>query len=134
MAYWCDRSLIQNPLYIAVCLRPKDFRKELKGLGIPKSEWPVFTRASATTHFISWRGKEIAIVCVGDTEGHTKHAVYGLLVHEATHIWQGIKGLIGEDAPSKEFEAYAMQWLAQELMHGYETERKRRGKCLKSKN
>lgn len=129
MGYWCDRALVRSPLYVGLCLSHKDFHKELKGLGIPKAGWPDFNktaRASATTWFFSHQGKEIALVCVGSTKGRTKHQVYGLLVHEAVHIWQDIKKLIGEDSPSKEFEAYSVQWISQELMHGYEEMRRKK--------
>jgi hypothetical protein len=45
--------------------------------------------------------------------------VYALLVHEAVHIWQDVKHRIGEDNPSSEFEAYAIQNISQELMLAY---------------
>lgn len=45
---------------------------------------------------------------------------YGLLLHEAVHIWQRIKRLMGEYEPSKEFEAYSIQAIAQDLFAMYE--------------
>lgn len=45
--------------------------------------------------------------------------VHGLLLHEAVHIWQRIKQLMGESEPSREFEAYSIQSIAQDLFAMY---------------
>ncbi|OTG79063.1 hypothetical protein B9T31_17340 [Acinetobacter sp. ANC 4558] len=46
--------------------------------------------------------------------------IHGLLLHEAVHIWQRVKVLMGEQEPSKEFEAYSIQAIAQDLFDMYE--------------
>lgn len=40
-------------------------------------------------------------------------------MHEAVHIWQEMREKIGERFPSAEFEAYAIQRIAQNLMHSF---------------
>lgn len=50
--------------------------------------------------------------------------VYGLLVHEAVHVWQRIMEYIGESKPSDEFMAYGIQAIAQELMFAYKEAKK----------
>ncbi|HFG6817393.1 hypothetical protein U2E65_03210 [Acinetobacter baumannii] len=61
-----------------------------------------------------------AIVQIGDTADKDRIQVYGLLLHEAVHVWQKIKKLMGEREPSSEFEAYSIQAIAQDLFKMYE--------------
>ncbi|GEA69115.1 hypothetical protein PA3_32730 [Acinetobacter pittii] len=61
-----------------------------------------------------------AIVQLGDTSERNLIEVYGLLLHEAVHVWQKIKKLMGEREPSVEFEAYSIQAIAQDLFEMYE--------------
>ncbi|MEI1741137.1 hypothetical protein V8P90_16870 [Acinetobacter baumannii] len=61
-----------------------------------------------------------AVVQLGDTSERNQIEVYGLLLHEAVHVWQKIKKLMGEREPSSEFEAYSIQAIAQDLFEMYE--------------
>jgi hypothetical protein len=118
---WLDRSLVISPVYYGLCQSEKEFRKELKRLGIPKNDRPDFIshNANATVHFLESEGKTSAIVCIDNKEGRTHNQVCGLLVHEAVHIWQEIRTIIGEKNPSAEFEAYSIQTIAQKLIEAY---------------
>ncbi|MBJ9984439.1 hypothetical protein IAE19_03165 [Acinetobacter sp. S40] len=60
-----------------------------------------------------------AVVQLGDTSERDVIEVYGLLLHEAVHVWQRIRGLMGEREPSSEFEAYSIQAIAQDLFEMY---------------
>ncbi len=57
-----------------------------------------------------------AVVQLGDTSERNLIEVYGLLLHEAVHVWQKVKKLMGEKEPSSEFEAYSIQAIAQDLL------------------
>nr|WP_312824975.1 hypothetical protein [Acinetobacter oleivorans] len=61
-----------------------------------------------------------AVVQLGDTSERNLIEVYGLLLHEAVHVWQKVKKLMGEKEPSSEFEAYSIQAIAQDLFKMYE--------------
>ncbi|EJB8464308.1 hypothetical protein RGO85_003495 [Acinetobacter baumannii] len=61
-----------------------------------------------------------AVVQLGDTSERNLIEVYGLLLHEAVHVWQKIKKLMGEREPSSEFEAYSIQAIAQDLFEMFE--------------
>lgn len=61
-----------------------------------------------------------AVVQLGDTSGRDLIEVYGLLLHEAVHVWQRVKILMGEREPSTEFEAYSIQAIAQDLFEMYQ--------------
>ncbi|MFX5618428.1 hypothetical protein ABTD69_17785, partial [Acinetobacter baumannii] len=61
-----------------------------------------------------------AIVQIGDTEDKDQIQVYGLLLHEAVHIWQIVKRRMGEREPSVECEAYSIRAIAQDLFEMFE--------------
>ncbi|MFH3942297.1 hypothetical protein ACJBLD_17075 [Acinetobacter nosocomialis] len=61
-----------------------------------------------------------AIVQIGDTSDKDQIQVYGLLLHEAVHVWQFVKRRMGEHEPSVEFEAYSIQAIAQDLFEMFE--------------
>lgn len=61
-----------------------------------------------------------AVVQLGDTSERKPIEVYGLLLHEAVHVWQQVRVLMGEREPSSEFEAYSIQAIAQDLFEMYE--------------
>ena len=115
---WLCRDLIIGP-YFCLCQDEKSFKKALKHLNIKKADRPEFlsaTHVSATVHFFEDKAALTAIVCLGDTSGATPNEIVGLLIHEAVHIWQYFKEHIGETHPSKEFEAYSIQSIAQALI------------------
>lgn len=119
---WCDRRIILSPYYYGLCQDEDLFKRELKRLGVPVTDWPSFLktkRAHATTHFFESETRDCVIVCLGDCKGRSLIEVYGLLIHEAVHIWQAIHESIGERSPSLEFEAYAVQAISQELMAAF---------------
>ena len=60
------------------------------------------------------------IVQLGDVDERPLLQIHGLLLHEAVHIWQRIKILMGEKEPSIEFEAYSIQRIAQDLFSMFE--------------
>lgn len=63
---------------------------------------------------------QFAIVQLGECDNRSIHQIHGLLLHEAVHIWQRLRTVMGEDEPSKEFEAYSVQRIAQDLFYAFE--------------
>ena len=121
---WLDRSIITSPCYLALCTNKKLFRKAMRHLGIPEKDHPPFLanwHSNATVHFFELReeGKMCAVVCLGDFKGHDQVTIFGLLTHEAVHVWQAHRENISETHPGREQEAYAVQGIAQELMAEY---------------
>ena len=105
----------------------KAYQRELQRIKVPEADWPDFPGcgvkqyADATTScFETASGQLYCIVCIRKNK-KPKHEIYGLLVHEATHVWQRIKEWLGEHNPSNEFEAYAMQNISQNLMAAYDS-------------
>ncbi|MEO3357253.1 hypothetical protein [Acinetobacter haemolyticus] len=89
----------------------------------------LFDDMSDTDEFLStgsdaqvdfYQNSTYAIVQIGNAADKDPIEVYGLLLHEAVHIWQRVRQLMGETNPSVEFEAYSIQAIAQDLFEMYE--------------
>mgnify|MGYP003599311880 CR=1 FL=1 len=63
----------------------------------------------------------LALVSINKREWLTAdiEQVYGMLAHEAVHIFQEVKSIMGEKEPSIEFEAYSVGQIAQNLFYAY---------------
>lgn len=121
---WIDRNLIRHHDYIALCLSNKAFRRECRRLKIAECDIPPHFVRTPQAQGTAWglrtpEGKLVSIVCIANTKGRTREEIYGLLVHEAVHLWQRYCEDVGESEPSREFEAYSIQALAQGLMQAY---------------
>lgn len=117
---WLSRSADLLPNY-ALCLDEKDFEVTMKKLGVGSVPMLASPQANATAHcFVSGGGKECVIVALGPE--HTKYSIpqiFGLLTHEAVHVWQFYCDSIGERYPGKEQEAYSIQHISQNLWDAY---------------
>lgn len=119
MIKWLDRNLIQSPVYLALCTTQKDFRKQLKLLGVPAEPFLHGNGDATTSKYVSKEGKYCVIVTIKKKKHVDRIVVDTLLVHEAVHVWQWIKEILGEHDPSKEFEAYAVQSISYALIEAY---------------
>lgn len=122
---WLDRSIGVSPVFYCLCVTRDQFRAAVKHLNVPMLGDKSFfatDRGNATTHFFTKTDKtECAIVTIDiDVAKHSDPIeTFGLLVHEAVHIVQHGFELIGERQPGIEIEAYAIQWIAQQLLASY---------------
>jgi hypothetical protein len=122
-AEWCWRPIIDTPFDFCLCVNEEQYRRELKRLKIPKDMWGEFTLNGkrATVHrFTCNDGDPVAFVCIRPTKDKTIFQMHAVLAHEAVHLKQWMMELIGEDNPSAEFEAYAVQALSQRLFYAYD--------------
>lgn len=120
---WCDNSLIYGPFF-CLCLSEKEYKKQVKRLGINAPNNWLNENANATVHYLTNQEcKLCCIVCLGDYTNRNLHEIYGLLIHESVHIWQQFKEWIGEKEPSREFEAYCIQAIAQELILSFDNQK-----------
>lgn len=79
-----------------------------------------FLDMGADAQVSSYSDGAYAIVQIGDTADKDQIQVYGLLLHEAVHVWQIVKRRMGEREPSVEFEAYSIQAIAQDFFEMFE--------------
>ncbi len=129
MSRWCNRRLVSSTYHYALCIRERDYFAEMRKQKIlAERDYPRFLdtdHADATTQLFERKNRDgrvtahVAIVCLRWPSGKTGVETAALLVHEAVHIWQRICLDIGEHEPSKEFEAYSIQSISQELMEQF---------------
>lgn len=118
---YIDRTLIWNPAHVALCLDQKAFDREMKRLGVHDPNPFLTPGFGGKTHWFESDGYLTAIVTLDAARAAklSTEVVYGLLVHEAVHVWQAICRNIGETKPSAEFEAYSVQSISQLLFCAY---------------
>lgn len=124
---WLDNTLITGPA-LALATNQKRYDKLMRHCRIPKEKRPGFVKegSNATTTLLEGiDGRQICIVSLHTLpKGTRRSVIYGLLVHEAVHVWQHKVEGMGERNPSNEFEAYAIQSIAQELFDEYKRQTK----------
>lgn len=121
-ALWLDDTLVRSIYPFGLCITEEQFWQEVKKLNAPKElfdEGWLGDTALARLHTITKPDKRMCrIVCIDDTK-LTSMGVIEMLIHEGTHIWQGVRDDMGEENPSEEFEAYSVQWIVTSLIAGY---------------
>lgn len=120
---WCDNKMMTGPFYVLV-LNEAEYHKAMRRMRVPKRErsaWVNPGSRGTVTKLTNEEGELAVIVAVEVSEQDDQLAVFGILVHEAVHVFQIWCEHIGEREPSSEFEAYSIQKIAQELMTHYAT-------------
>lgn len=106
------------PINLGFTTSEKAFQVEMARLQIEGVEFvpPTF---DACVHYLensSERPSTTAIVCLRPRPNSTQAQIISMLTHEAVHVWQQICEEMREQFPSKEFEAYTIQWITQLLL------------------
>ncbi|KAB2692512.1 hypothetical protein [Brucella intermedia] len=116
---WCDRGW--QPVHFGFCPSKKAWKREMKRLNCKEPYPDTDGRCTIFTN----EGKVVCIVTLRDGSENERSIseITGLLVHEATHVWQTIRDDIGEKDPSPEFEAYSMQAIFQGLFTAFQETR-----------
>lgn len=118
---WLNRMPAWPLPYFCLCTSEAQYNKVMKRLKTKNPPRWTNQGAPATTHTLENSDSKICcVVCIDVPSNISKGQVYGLLVHEAVHVWQQYCESIGESRPSSEFEAYTIQAIAQALMFSYD--------------
>lgn len=110
----CDSGWL--PVWFGFCPSEKAWNKFVKGIGLKGEPYPRQT-GGCVSRLNTPLGSYL-LVSVNEENAKSWRAPWGVadfIVHEAVHVWQQICNIIGEDKPSKEFEAYSIQRIAFEL-------------------
>lgn len=111
-------------MHFGFCPSAKAWKRAMKAMDVDLDANPYPDSDGRMTSFDKG-GKVCCIVTIRDGVEH-KHdpvEVMGIIVHEATHVWQEVRSAMQERAPSSEFEAYSMQAITQELFAAYASTR-----------
>lgn len=96
----------------------------MKRLGHHDAPYPKNSGCCTVFHETIGNGECILVTMADGVESNrTLVEIVGLLVHEATHVWQYVLKHMNEVAPSPEFEAYSMQAISQALIDAFDTTR-----------
>lgn len=119
---WQNFTLGGLTVPYTLCLNTEEFGVVMDYLGVPKNDHPrhINYGANATAHFCDHKGGDkCVVVCMAIPESVSNIQIAGLLVHEATHIWQDACERMNEQNPGDEIEAYSIQTIWQGLADLY---------------
>lgn len=120
-ALWLDRGLVIGP-YLALVTSQAEFEQALDRLQLVNNlgDWLGAANARTWTFDQPCKVMDLAcVVCMPIRLDKTGIQQAALLMHESAHVWQAWCDKAGERHPSSEFEAYALQNIAQTLMEAY---------------
>lgn len=117
---WLDRDTVRAP-HLALCLSEKEFLRAAKHckVGDPGA-WLDEKRHKAVLHTWESGGLLTCVVCLSPgalTSDPIDVAV--MLVYESVHVFQRLCDSIGESEPSREFEAYSIERISEQLMREF---------------
>ncbi len=123
-AKWLQRHILTGP-FVMLALNEQDYLRNTKRMGV--KDPPQFSRPDGAVMHSFLTARTLDAACIVCMEPHLDMPivqVYGLLVHEAVHVWQLWCSQVGERSPGDETEAYAIQQISQRLMDDYDRQTK----------
>jgi hypothetical protein len=117
---WLARDTVRAP-HMTLCLSERAFLSAAKHCGVKNPDpWLEAGRLVACVHTWERAGKLTSVVCLHpDSRTADPIEVAATLVHEAVHVFQRLCDSIGETSPSREFEAYSIERIAERLMREF---------------
>ena len=117
---WLSRDTVRAP-YMALCLSEREYLATAKHCDVSSpAPWLAMKQNKAVVHTWECDGKLVSVVCLHpDNLEADPIEVACTMVHESVHVFQRLCDSIGEDSPSREFEAYSIERIAEQLMREY---------------
>lgn len=118
--HWLDRDTVRAP-HTILCMSAKEFQRVARKCGVSDpGVWMNESVHHAVVHTWEKPGELICVVCLNPEAMKSDPIdVACTLVHESVHIFQRLCDSIGEDKPSREFEAYSIERIAERLMREF---------------
>lgn len=117
---WLGRDTVRAP-HLALCLSEKEYLQAAKHCNIDSPEkWIDESKNFAVLHTWQRGGSLTCLVCLSaQAQDSDPITVATTLVHEAVHVFQRLCDSIGESEPSREFEAYSIERISEQLMREF---------------
>lgn len=123
MTKWLSDPLMPLPVQLALFVDESSYRREMRRLKINGADEFVPKDANACCHYFENDKTYITYVtvCVNREKmsGKSGVEIASIIVHEAVHVYQECIEYIVEKNPGKEFEAYSIQHISEQLMREY---------------
>jgi hypothetical protein len=105
------------PVEVSLCLNEADWRRGMRTVSLRDSgdaDWPCSDEA-AVTKIITLDDDSIWLIAVFTPQIRKLplHERFGLICHEAVHVWQEVRDHMLVKAADCEIEAYSVQWYAE---------------------
>lgn len=117
---WLSRDTVRAP-HLLLCLSEAEYQRAVRHCKVPRANpWIDEDRQVACVHTWECEGSLVCVVCLapGALEQEPVDIIL-TLVHEAVHVFQRLCDSIGEETPSREFEAYGIERIAEALIAEY---------------
>ena len=116
---WLDRGTVYAPRMV-LCLSEAEYLAAVKHCNVKNpGGWIDEERQVACVHTWELAGSLVCVVCLAPPEDWDPISIAATLTHESVHIFQRLCDSIGEDRPSREFEAYSIERISERLMREY---------------
>lgn len=118
---WLDRDTVRAP-HMILCLSEAEYLAAAAHCNLPRPEqWLDESRQAACVHTWEREGSLTCVVCLHPEalDAVDPIQVACTLVHESVHIFQRLCDSIGETQPSREFEAYSIERITEQLMREF---------------
>jgi hypothetical protein len=116
---WLSRAVAYTGPALCLCTTQEIFDEACQAFDLPGGRFIDDESDGGTMHWYDGHSGPIAVVCIRPREKRDELIAFGMIVHEAAHVWQYHAEHIGEKVPGKEQEAYAIQAISQTLMIEY---------------
>ena len=115
---WLDRSVVRGPR-LCLCTTPEQYKRVMKGLKVTDcNDFPA-DFMEAAVKWIDGSDFLACVVCMRIDPNRSGIITASIIAHEAVHVAQRFYGRIGEDSPSKEFQAYVIENIVRNLLEEY---------------
>ena len=117
---WLARDTVRAP-YLALCLTEKAYLAAAKEIKAEHpGRWMDESKNAALLHTWEENGRVTCVLCLHPgAQTADPIEVAGMLVHESVHVFQRLCDSIGESEPSREFEAYSIERIAEQFMREF---------------
>lgn len=112
-------NMAMLPIKLGMAKTEKAYLKEIKRLNVKDASEFIPRGKSAVVHYFTRDGQVTAIMCINLKVNLMKCQIISLLIHEAVHVWQECKEIMGVKLIDGEVEAYAIQWISQQFLNEY---------------